>query len=535
MIAKVFRGSGFAGLQGYLLRGTNGRDADRVLWTATRNLASDDPERAAPVMRATAEQSARVEKPVWHLTLAAEPGAQLDREGWERVADRVLKDLGLDEHQVLIVAHGDTKHPHIHLLVNRVHPESCRAWSTSHDYRRLEKALRNIEREFHLREVPGNLYRFEPAREPDRSESRTSGEVREARRTGEVTWGDRARANLRSEFRDARSWADLRGRLEEQGYRLESRGRGLVVTDGERSIKASRIARSASAHRLAERFGQSYSDWSRARHDALTAATEVRTAGELLTAAERAAAAGDRLARVANEAQTEYRQARLRNAEAAQRLSRDLGVAYRDPREALRAMVQHHRERGWLATAKVLENEPATFGRLQGTALARGRREALTAAHRAAHSARQLAHLRPERARLAGRAHKARRDYRSYEHRAAARRARVARQRSLAAQRNLAAAVRRGTKDLAMALPAEARRAVNAALQLTQPPTVRTAVAKVAGPVLPRGAATAALAFGASALRFALAPSPLSAAKAVGDAARTARELGRDGDPGHER
>lgn len=31
-------------------------------------------------MRATAEQSSRVEKPVWHLTLAAGPGAQLDRE-----------------------------------------------------------------------------------------------------------------------------------------------------------------------------------------------------------------------------------------------------------------------------------------------------------------------------------------------------------------------------------------------------------------------------------------------------------------------
>jgi hypothetical protein len=88
---------------------------------------------------------------------------------------------------------------------------------------------------------------------------------------------------------------------------------------------------------------------------------------------------------------------------------------------------------------------------------------------------------------------------------------------------------------LALAQPVEARRAVNTALQITKPPTVRTAVAKVAGPALPRGAATAALAFGASALRFALAPSPLTAAKVVGDAARTAPELGRDGDSGHER
>lgn len=127
MIARVFRGTGFAGLQSYLLRGRDGRDTDRVLWTATRNLGSDHPERAAPLMRATAEQSSRVEKPVWHLALAVEPGAELDRERWELIADRLLEDLGLEEHQVLLVAHGDTKHPHIHLMVNRVHPVEHRA------------------------------------------------------------------------------------------------------------------------------------------------------------------------------------------------------------------------------------------------------------------------------------------------------------------------------------------------------------------------------------------------------------------------
>ncbi len=555
MIARVFRGTGFAGLQAYLLRGHSGREHERVLWSATRNLGVDDPELAAPTMRPTAAQSTRTEKPVWHLTLSAEPGAPLDRERWERIADRILRNLDLEEHQVLIVAHGDTRHPHIHLMVNRVHPESGRAWSTSHDYRRIERLLRQLERDFGLRQVPGHHSRGEGAAIPDRSASHTPGETRLSRRTGDGIWADRAREALRAEFREATSWADLGDRLQQRGYRLESRGRGIVVTDGERSIKASRIARSASAHQLAARFGQSYPEWSRALHDTLTAATEVKTAGELLSAAERFAAAADRLLRAANEAGQELRVNRLRSSDAVQRLGRDLAATYRDPRAALRAVVRYHREqarvgvntagarprslsrvrlqheRGWRAVAKVLEESPQTFGKLRAGALSPGRREVRTAAHRAAHSARALAHLRPGRAKLAARLWKANNALLDFGGRSAARQtARVAQARLRSAQRNLVAAVRRGSKDLAAALPAEARRAVTAAVRLTQHPK-RTLTAAAAGRLLPHGAAAAALAFGASALRFAVAPSPATAAKASGDAARALGQLGRDSEP----
>jgi hypothetical protein len=552
MIARVFRGTGFAGLQAYLLRGHSGDDTYRVLWTSARNLATDDPERAAPRMRATAERSTRTEKPVWHLTLSAEPGAELNREKWERMADRLLGQLGLEEHQVLIVAHGDTRHPHIHLMVNRVHPDPARAWSTSHDYRRIEKVLRQLERDFGLRQVPGHHSRGDRTAAPDRSASRTPGETRHLRRTGEASWSDRTREALRAEFREASSWADLRDRLQQRGYRLESRGPGIVVTDGERSIKASRIARSASAHQLAARFGQSYPEWSRALHDTLTAATEVKTAGELLTAAERFAAAANRLHRAANEARQELHVNRLRSSQEVDRFGRNLADVYRDPSAALRALVRHHREqarpqraratgdgpatdrgrlqheRGWRAVAKVLEESPQTFGKLRAGVLSPGRRDVRTAAHRAAHSARALAHLRPNRARLAARARRTKQAVRDFDRRSAARQAaRVAHARLRSAQRNLVAAVRRGSKDLAAALPPEARRAVTMALRLTQHPK-RTLTAAAVGRLIPRGAAAAALAFGASAAHFAAVPSPVTAAKASGAAVRALGQLSRD-------
>ena len=118
MIGKGRTGSSFGGLQGYLLKG-QARDRDtaglqdylldgksgrgRVEWTLTRNLPTEDPRYAAAVMRATAEQNPRVQKPVYHLSLSASPGEQISKEKWEQIADRVLKRLGLDDRQALVV------------------------------------------------------------------------------------------------------------------------------------------------------------------------------------------------------------------------------------------------------------------------------------------------------------------------------------------------------------------------------------------------------------------------------------------------
>ena len=129
MIGKTHSGSGFGGLTRYLLKGkTSDPNPDWVAWTSTRELALEDPQDAALLMRITAAQG-RTEQPVQHLSISLAPGEHLSREQWEQVIDRTLKDLGLEGHQVLIVAHRDTDHEHIHLMVNRVHPETLRTWN----------------------------------------------------------------------------------------------------------------------------------------------------------------------------------------------------------------------------------------------------------------------------------------------------------------------------------------------------------------------------------------------------------------------
>ena len=241
MIATTSSGRRFAVLARYLLRGRSGEETERVAWTAGRNLGLDDPELAAVLMQATADENPRVEVPVYHLTINFDPNDPVTPTEMQSVADRVLRDLGLAEHQALMVAHQDRAHPHVHLMVNRVHPETGVAWERWQDRPRIERTLRELERELGLREVAGRLYQLDGQEAPEPA-LLTSGERRQAQRTGETAFPDRVRAHL-PELRAARSWTELEDRLAAHGLRLERKGQGLVITDGTHQVKASRVAR----------------------------------------------------------------------------------------------------------------------------------------------------------------------------------------------------------------------------------------------------------------------------------------------------
>jgi hypothetical protein len=245
MIGMTHSGAGFGGLTRYLLHGEKDNpNPDRVLWTSTRELTLEDPQQAAILMRATAAQG-RTDKPVQHLSISLPPDEHLSREQWEQVIDTTLRDLGLEGHQALIVAHRDTAHEHIHLLVNRVHPETHLAWNRWQDRPRLMASLRGQELALGLRPTP---HIEDPNRLPP-------SVVRQFERTGEPPLLDFVRAVARPVFQEARSWSELHERLAEQGLYLERKGQGLVVTDDNRHVKASSVDRTASLRALEGRLG----------------------------------------------------------------------------------------------------------------------------------------------------------------------------------------------------------------------------------------------------------------------------------------
>ena len=133
--------------------------AKRVLWTETRNLATNDVMRGSRIMEATARDAPvlkklagvkatgrKLKKPVVHYSLSWAKDERPERREMQAAVDGSLKALSLQDRQALVVAHGDTAHPHVHVIVNRVNPETGKAANMGRDRIKLSKWAQSYER-----------------------------------------------------------------------------------------------------------------------------------------------------------------------------------------------------------------------------------------------------------------------------------------------------------------------------------------------------------------------------------------------------
>ena len=164
MIPKLHKkGASFKGAAAYLLH-DKGRAAtsERVAWAETRNLATDDPGLAWRIMAATALDQDRLKAAanikatgrksadhVLHFTLSWHPDEidTLSRDEMRRAATGALKALGAGDRQALVICHSDEKHPHVHVLVNRVSPDDGRLLSSSKEKLKLSRWAQAYEEE----------------------------------------------------------------------------------------------------------------------------------------------------------------------------------------------------------------------------------------------------------------------------------------------------------------------------------------------------------------------------------------------------
>ena len=160
MIVKVQpsrkHSSSFKRLREYL---TQERDTDtgelvlRGDVVLSENLLSFDT--AAGEMQGVAALNDRCKDAVCHYELAWPPGERPTRPQWADSALQTLKALGYEDHQYMIVAHDDKRHFHIHIMVNKVHPETLRAPTPYRNWLALDAAARLLEVKYGWAHTPG--------------------------------------------------------------------------------------------------------------------------------------------------------------------------------------------------------------------------------------------------------------------------------------------------------------------------------------------------------------------------------------------
>jgi hypothetical protein len=259
----------------YLAGLTKGVSPDRVAWSFSRNLATDDPRVAGHVMEACAAQSSRCQKPAYHFVVTFDPkdaeAERIDHDKMREIAEQVIDRMGLGEYQGLVYAHQDTPHPHVHFLFNRVHPETLKAYSRHNDGKHLTEICRDIAKERGLN-IPKDHTRIaarevvddfdEVARPPAEGEYWQAAKEQRAPDTP-FSKSDiqRLRGDLGDAFHNAPTWDDLAEQLRARGLSLMPKGQGLVITDGKRFAKLSDMGKRIRTGALEDRFGERFTDF----------------------------------------------------------------------------------------------------------------------------------------------------------------------------------------------------------------------------------------------------------------------------------
>jgi hypothetical protein len=153
MIAKVQptrqHASSFRRLCKYL---TTERDADtgellsRGDVVLSDNLAGLDT--VAIQMEGIAFLNPRCKDALCHYELSWPPGERPTQPQWTESALHTLRELGYQDHQYMVVAHDDKKHFHIHIMVNKVHPETFKAHTPYRNWLTLDAAMRVLEAKY---------------------------------------------------------------------------------------------------------------------------------------------------------------------------------------------------------------------------------------------------------------------------------------------------------------------------------------------------------------------------------------------------
>jgi hypothetical protein len=360
VIGMITRGGSFSGLAKYLCD-----REERVEWTLGRNIMTDDPQRAAVIMEATADQNCLIGKPVHHISISWAPEDRPSREQMEYVAGRVLDRLGLKDHEAVIVAHNDRAYAHLHIMVNRVHPETALAWSAWRDFGRVHTVMRELEQQMGFRLTPSS-YRYREAgvehREPDPTRGLSAGERRQLAHSDVEPLVSRVRG-VAEELRMARGWSELNERAAAHGLTVERKHGGIVFTDGVTAVKASRIGRDLSMRKLEERFQERFpAVLPPPNIESLAADVRVLHAGEQLARASACAAeAADRARGTLATAERAAERVTL----ASRHLDSALTNAYGDPEAARRAYDALARERGFERANAILATAPEQFGALR--------------------------------------------------------------------------------------------------------------------------------------------------------------------------
>lgn len=246
----------FAALADYIAAAKDEGEKLESLWIANCNAGDgiDDLDLAIAEVKATQalNQRTKIGK-TYHLMISfrdEHPPLDVLRD----IESEFAKALGYAEHQRVIGTHVNTDNFHMHIAINKIHPDTLKAHTPLRDFQTLEAVSREMEKKHGLKVDLGRSDKLQSERRPQRAldkeahtwEQSFDGYVRENK------------AELMAALDQSATWQDLHDGIARFSLQLQPYGNGLVIADanGKHCVKASSIDRLLSKKSLETRLGQ---------------------------------------------------------------------------------------------------------------------------------------------------------------------------------------------------------------------------------------------------------------------------------------
>jgi hypothetical protein len=229
---------------------------------ANGSFYSDSQQGQRAEMVALAMEATRSKDPVDHWLLSWKEGEQPTQEQCNEAVEILKRHLGMSsEHLAVFALHRNTKNYHLHVVLNRVHPDTLRVEDKGWCIDKAHKAIAEIihaqgwEAEKNARYLAGRngeVMRANSVREPQpRSKARDHENA-----TGEKSCERIAQEKAAPILLNAKSWAQVHEGLAQVDMRYERKGSGAMLWVGDQPLKASCIGREFSRIRMEERLGE---------------------------------------------------------------------------------------------------------------------------------------------------------------------------------------------------------------------------------------------------------------------------------------
>jgi len=236
---------------------------EKCIYSNHRGFLNDDQQSRIAEMIALSEES-RSSDPMEHIVFSWQESEIPTDENIERLIDVLLEQTKMKDHQIVYSLHKDTDNVHLHVMINRVNPVTCRAKHMEWKLNEILKVVALIEHEQNWKTETNAVYRILDGKlkdmrapsSPDRKKT-VNGKLRDNEiRTGEKSALRQAQEQAIPILKSTKDWQNLHERLAKIGMKYEKKGSGALIFVGDVPVKASDVGSPYTLSKMQKLLGQ---------------------------------------------------------------------------------------------------------------------------------------------------------------------------------------------------------------------------------------------------------------------------------------